>query len=179
MKTIVILAHPNFEKSLANKTIINEIEGRVGKSNIRNLTALYPDFVIDVKKEQEALLEADNVIFQFPCYWYSIPPIMKQWIDQVLEYGFAYGEGGESLKGKNFIVSMTSGTPQEAFQRGGANGYTVAEFLKPVEQTAALIQMNYITPICSHSMVAHTAEHRETVIQTALVHANRLIGVIK
>ncbi len=41
----------------------------------------YPDFIINVKREQELVENHDNIIFQFPLYWYSSPSLLKKWID--------------------------------------------------------------------------------------------------
>ncbi len=65
---------------------------------VNQLYEEYPDFKIDVAKEQKLLLEHDNIVFQFPLYWYSFPAIMKQWLD----YGFSHGIGGDKLKCKNY-----------------------------------------------------------------------------
>ncbi|WP_299243215.1 NAD(P)H-dependent oxidoreductase [uncultured Aquimarina sp.] len=176
--TLIIIAHPSYKDSLANKTIVEALEEEVENCTIRNLSELYPDFNIDVKKEQDALLKADHVIFQFPFYWYSIPPILKQWIDVVLTYGFAYGDGGDKLKGKSFIVSTTTGTPVEAYKSNGMNRHTMEEFLYPIKQTATLCLMDYKNPVYSHAMIAWKDEDRITVINKAKDQANRLLLLV-
>lgn len=45
----------------------------------------------DIADEQEKLLWADTVIFQFPLWWFGMPAILKGWIDRVYASGFAYG----------------------------------------------------------------------------------------
>jgi NAD(P)H dehydrogenase (quinone) len=50
----------------------------------------------DVKAEQEKLLWADMLILQFPLWWYSMPAILKGWVDRVYAFGFAYGVGEQS-----------------------------------------------------------------------------------
>ena len=88
---LVILAHPHFDQSIANKAIIEELSCSDIDFEIRNLSALYPTFQIDVKAEQEALLKHQEVIFQYPFYWYNMPAILKHWFDEVFTYQFAYG----------------------------------------------------------------------------------------
>ena len=67
-KTLIILAHPDLDSgSIANKTILDKIEGKTN-IEIRKISQLYPDFNIDIETEQKALLEADNIIFQFPFF---------------------------------------------------------------------------------------------------------------
>ena len=53
----------------------------------------YPDFNIDVDYEKKLLEKNQIIIWQHPFYWYSAPPLLKQWIDLVLEFGWAYGPG--------------------------------------------------------------------------------------
>ena len=60
----------------------------------------YPDFNIDIENEKKLLADHQIIIWHHPFYWYSAPPLLKQWIDLVLEFGWAYGPGGDALEGK-------------------------------------------------------------------------------
>ncbi len=89
----------------------------------------------DVLAEQQKLLAADAVIFQFPLWWYSMPAILKGWIERVYAFGFAYGYkngtnqfrfGEGILKGKRALVSVYAGGPQADYSPRGING--------PIEQ---------------------------------------------
>ena len=144
-KVLVLFAHPKFEHSEANQALIQAIDG-LENFEIRDLYELYPDFNISIQAEQEALFESQVVIWHHPIYWYSCPPLMKQWIDLVLEFGWAYGPGGIYLKGKYILNAITSGGSQEAYQHEGRNQYKIEEFLRPFEQTARLCHMNYLIP---------------------------------
>lgn len=90
MKTIINLFHPNFKQSRVNKGLADQVKGEF---EVRNLAELYPDFMIDVKKEQQVLEKADRVVLQFPMQWYSSPALLKQWEDQVLTYGGVWKQG--------------------------------------------------------------------------------------
>ena len=92
----MILAHPNIEESIGNK-IISNIIAQQKNTEVRHLDQLYPDFKIDIKTEQEALLSAETIVFQYPLFWYSTPAILKEWIDQVFQYGFAFGANSYNL----------------------------------------------------------------------------------
>ena len=182
MKTLILLAHPNIEQSLANKTIIDHITSSSTESvTIRNISKLYPNYKIDAKAEQEVLLQYDTIVFQYPFYWYSMPAILKHWFDIVLEYQFAYGSEGDKLKGKNFQLSITGGGPQDSYYALGYNHFRIPEFLKGLEQTAYLAQMNYLEPIYTHSMVYIEGVYnvKEEVVARAVQHAERLLEVIK
>jgi putative NADPH-quinone reductase len=65
-----------------------------------------------------------------------MPAILKHWFDVVFTYGFAYGHGGNKLKGKNFMASFTIGGPQENYTTLGKNHFRVYEYCKNLEQTA-------------------------------------------
>ena len=71
------------------------LHGRLRGVTFHDLYELYPDFDVQVEQEQELLISHDMIILQHPFYWYSCPPLLKQWIDLVLEHGWAYGKEGE------------------------------------------------------------------------------------
>lgn len=180
MKTIVILAHPGFENSIANKRIIENLQANVSNVEIRNIIELYPDFKIDIEAEQKALLEADTVIFQYPFYWYNMPAILKQWFDVVFNYNFAYGSEGDKLKGKNFLLSFTIGGSKDEYTPLGYNHFRIEEFVKPLEQTAYLAQMKYLNPIYEYGMtyIPNVYSTKETVVKNADKQALKLVEMI-
>ena len=180
-KTVVIVGHPDLSKgSIANQIIVDHLKG-LDNVEIRNLSELYPEFRINAEAEQKALLAADTIVFQFPFYWYSVPGILKEWVDKVLTYGFAYGSTGTKLHGKNFIVSTTIGGPEEAYQSDGYNNYTIEELLKPIKQTANLCGMSFQAPVTTHDMiyVPGVFNVKEEVEARAKDHAQRLFASIK
>ncbi|MEO0446784.1 MAG: NAD(P)H-dependent oxidoreductase [Verrucomicrobiota bacterium] len=146
MKTLILFAHPAWEKSVANRALI-EAAREVPGVTVRDLYALYPDFFIRAKEEQAALQEHDRLVWQHPLYWYSTPSLLKEWMDVVLEYGWAYGEGGDALRGKTLTSVVTAGGSKEVYCEAGRNRFSVAEFLRPCEQTARLCGMTYGEPI--------------------------------
>lgn len=152
---LIILAHPNFDASIASKTIIEELNNSNLNLEIRDIHALYPTYKIDIKAEQEALLRHQTIVFQCPFYWLNIPAILKLYFDEVFEYQFAYGSKGDKLKGKNFILSLTTGAQKEEYKITGKHHRTMYEFTKNIEQTAYYAQMNYIDPLYLHSMSTH------------------------
>jgi putative NADPH-quinone reductase len=120
-----------------------------------DLYATYPRFKIDIDAEQARLLEHDALVLQFPIYWYSTPAMLKEWQDLVLEYRFAYGPGGDRLKGKLFLPVVTAGGAEDAYRREGKNRYPLRALLVPLEQTAALCQMRFVPPFALFA--AHAA----------------------
>ena len=62
--------------------------------------------------------------------------ILKEWQDAALAHGFAYGTGGDKLRGKKLLVATTTGGgTTEAYQAGGYNHYTLSELLRPFQAT--------------------------------------------
>ncbi len=144
-KILILFAHPRFEQSRTNQVLVRAIP-RNEHITFHDLYEHYADFNVDIAREQRLLLEHDIIIWHHPMYWYSSPPLLKQWIDMVLAFGWAYGPGGEALKGKSLFNVFTSGGPREVYQREGRNRFTVREFLTPFEQTARLCHMHYLPP---------------------------------
>lgn len=102
MKIMVIVAHPNLENSRANRALMQQAKQNTnGNVDIRDLYKEYPDWNIDIEREQQLILQYDRVVFQFPFYWYSCPPLLKKWFDDVLTFGWAFGPEGNSLRGRN------------------------------------------------------------------------------
>lgn len=148
MKRILInFYHPRFEDSNVHKRLLSVLSPEDTNVILRDQYELYPDFDINVEVEQEFLLEADIIIFQHPVFWYNCPPLMKQWLDLVLEYGWAYGKNGIRLKDKKFLQIVSTAGSEEAYQHGGRNKYTLREFFRPFEQTAFLCNMDYLPPL--------------------------------
>lgn len=176
----IILAHPDFEHSIANKTIIEQLISKYPDADLRALQQLYPDYKIDVQAEQEALLKSDIVLFQYPFYWYNMPAILKQWFDTVLTHNFAYGSKGDKLKGKYFLASITVGGSEDSYSPLGYNHFRVKEFLKNIEQTAYLAQMTYLPPVYGfgNTYIPGIYNTPETVKARALKQAENLLSVL-
>ena len=146
---LLVLAHPALERSRANRALAKAAKGLSGVT-FKDLYETYPDFVIDIEAEQAALVAHDVVALQFPLYWYSTPSLMKEWLDLVWLHGFAYGEGGEALKGKRLFVACSTGASAKAYHAHGYNRFSMDEFLRPLEQTAHLCGMAWETPFVVH-----------------------------
>ncbi len=145
MKILNLVFHPNLEGSRNNKTWKSQLDESGKVTTSRDLYSEYTNFQIDVEKEQ-ALLEAhDRIILQFPFYWYSMPPLLKKWLDDVLTYNFAYGPEGDKLKGKDMQLVVSVGG-REKFYTGFDIFTTVPDLLRPFQLTANLTQMNYLQP---------------------------------
>lgn len=180
-KVLLVSGHPDLDSSNANTVIVEQLGKTIPDIEIRRLDKLSPHYVIDVEAEQAALLKADIIVLQFPFYWYSVPALMKKWIDDVLSYNFAYGAKGDKLKGKHLFLSFTVGGPEASYSPLGYNHFRIEELLKPLEQTVLLTGMNYHPPVYSNGMVyiPNVYNTLEDVQGKALEHAERLTLSIK
>jgi glutathione-regulated potassium-efflux system ancillary protein KefG len=144
-KILLLFAHPRFEKSRANSSMLTALK-KHPQITFHDLYENYPNFNVDIERETNLLLEHSIIIWHHPFYWYSAPPLLKQWIDMVLEFGWAYGPGGTFLKDKIIFNSITSGGAREVYMSTGHNRFTIREFLAPFDQTATLCKMVYLPP---------------------------------
>jgi NAD(P)H dehydrogenase (quinone) len=97
----------------------------------------------DVKAEQDKLLWADTVILLFPLWWFSMPAILKGWVERVFAYGFGYGVGEHSerrwgdrygegaLAGRRAMIVTVAGGWYEHYQPRGVNG-PIDDLLFPI-----------------------------------------------
>lgn len=144
-KILILFAHPALEKSRVHAQLLTAIRGMQGIT-LHDLYEVYPDMNIDVRHEQSLLLQHDIILFQHPLYWYSAPAIIKQWMDLVLEHGWAYGRTGTALRGKIAGNVISAGSQETAYHKEGWHRHTASEFMLPFRQTAALCNMQYIEP---------------------------------
>lgn len=157
-KILIEFAHPAFQKSRINSQLVAAVKNMPGVT-FNNLYENYPDFFIDVKKEQQLLLNHDIIIWHHPFYWYSSPALLIEWMDLVLEHGWAYGEQGHMLEGKKVMSVISTGGRKEVYSKEGRNLHTINEFLVPFKQSALLCRMEYLPPFVVHG--AHTITHEK------------------
>ncbi|MGO4539199.1 NAD(P)H-dependent oxidoreductase [Paenibacillus sp. 2TAB19] len=134
MNIMIIAVHPHIGESRVNRALA---VAAMEETNVtyRDLSAEYPGWDIDAEKEHQLLLAHDRIVLQFPLYWYSSPPLLKKWFDDVLTYGWAYGPGGNHLHGKEFAIATTAGGTWNSYRSGGDNEYTLSELFRPIERT--------------------------------------------
>lgn len=153
---LVLAAHPDLRHSRVNHRLLQRVRDLVAEPTdavevrLRDLYALYPDFSIDVAAEQAALARADLIVWQHPLQWYSMPALMKLWLDEVLAHGWAYGHQGRALAGKDLWLVLSTGGPEGAYRPDGYNRHFFEAFLPPYEQTAALCGMRFLPPLVLH-----------------------------
>jgi NAD(P)H dehydrogenase (quinone) len=98
----------------------------------------------DIEREQQKLIWADAVILQFPLWWFSMPAILKGWVERVYAYGLAYGVGEHSdarwgerygegrFAGKRAMLVVTTGGWESHYSARGING-PIDDVLFPIQ----------------------------------------------
>jgi putative NADPH-quinone reductase len=158
MKTLVIAVHPKLQESRIHRAWLAALRGRQDSGlTVNDLYSRYPDERIDVRGEQALLRDMDRIVFEFPIYWYSSPPLLKKWFDEVLEYGWAYGPGGHALEGKEFGIAISTFTPEAGCRHDGSVGHTIEELTWPFEATVHRVGGTYLPPFVLNG-VAHVSD---------------------
>jgi glutathione-regulated potassium-efflux system ancillary protein KefG len=171
-KILVIVAHPELEQSRVNKRLAAELELHE-HITVHRLYDAYPHGVIDTVREQQLLLDHDRIVLQFPFFWYSSPPLLKSWMDAVLQRGWAYGPGGDKLNSKELMLAISSGGAEHMYQAGGLHNYSYSELLRPFQQTANRVGMTYLSPY----IVSGIREvDDEQLTQHALKYVNHIVS---
>jgi putative NADPH-quinone reductase len=183
-KVLYVIAHPNIEQSVGNKTIIEHYKKVATdiETEYDEIYKLYPDYKIDAKAEQDKLVKADVVVLQFPMYWYNAPSLMRKWFEDVLLHGFAYGSKGKALEGKRLILSFTVGAPVDAYKEGGFQNFSLEDLTKGFHQLANLCSMKWDGFIASGGLTFFIKEKEDeykAMISKLEVHAEDLIKKIK
>lgn len=171
-RVLINFAHPARSRSRMNNALRAAVEELDGVT-INDLYARYPDFLIDVRREQDLCERHEVIIFQHPFYWYSTPSIMKEWLDLVLQHGWAYGSEGKALHGKRFLQAITAGGEDITYRKDGYNAFTLAELTSPYRATANLCGMIWLPPfavfgihggLSEDDMTAHAEAYRRCVL---------------
>ena len=127
--------------------------------------AIAHDIAIEIAKLQKA----DLLILNFPLFWFSVPAIMKGWIDRVLISGVCYGgmrfydQGG--LKGKKALVTLTLGGREHMFGENAIHGELVDGMLRPLLRgTLAYVGLEVLPPFIGYHVPYISQEAREQML---------------
>ncbi|SHH14541.1 NAD(P)H-dependent oxidoreductase [Massilia sp. CF038] len=175
-KILVIYAHATTHKSRVNRRLAQAARTIPGV-RVHDLYETYPDFHIDVAAEQALLADADVIVFVHPFQWYSMPALLKEWVDCVLQAGWAYGAGASALAGKRYWLVLSCGSSESDYSADGAHGRPLEDYLPPFRQTVALCHMVWENPLILYgahkidnsAVDAHIDAFRQRL--SALAHA--------
>lgn len=177
---LVVLGHSGYDNSLSNRTIIDSVKD-LPNVTVRNLDDVSENYQFDVSAEQKAMEAADVIVLQFPFHWYSVPAILKKWVDDTFLYGWAYGEGGDKLKGKKLVISLTTGGPENAYVSGEGKGHSVEEFLAPITASANMCGLELEELLVSYGMmyIPDFMGDKDEVTEKAKAHGEKLGKLLK
>jgi NAD(P)H dehydrogenase (quinone) len=135
----------------------------------------------DIRAELDKLLWADLVLFNFPMYWFSMPAILKGWIDRVFVSGVCYGgkrfydQGG--LRGKRAMLAMTVGARAHMLVDGGVHG-ELNDMLRPIQRgTLAYTGMSVLPPFVAHHVPYIGHEARAALLEQFRRHLRGIDSV--
>jgi glutathione-regulated potassium-efflux system ancillary protein KefG len=140
---LLVFAHPNIRHSRANKALLVAAQS-LANIVTHDLYHLYPHGYINIDVEQKALAKADIVVLQHPFYWYSVPALLKEWIDSTLTSGWAFGPKGNALKGKCWAHAISTGGELDNYK--DENRMEITQLLLPLEKTAELCHTRWQQP---------------------------------
>ncbi len=144
MKTLVVVAHPDIESSVINKAWLAELRKYPELYTVHELYNTYPDWQINVVQEQQLIEAHEKIVLQFPVYWFSSPPLLKKWLDDVLTYGWAYGSGsGYKMRDRKVALAVTAGITEQDYATTGRYKYSLDEILRPFEITTNYVNAQY------------------------------------
>lgn len=123
----------------------------------------------DIQAEIDKLKWCDVLIFNFPMYWFSVPAILKGWIDRVFVSGFCYGgkrfydQGG--LKGKKGLIAFTLGGREHMFGEDKIHG-DMSTMLRPLLRgSMAYVGLSVLPPFIGWHVPYITDEDRQTLLK--------------
>lgn len=163
-KVLVLSAHHTPEESRINQRAVKALS-TIPDVTVHELWQAYPDYQIDVEREQQLLLEHDSIVLLFPLWWYSSPAILKLWQDLVLTYGFAYGDQGKALYNKELLVMTSTGGQKEAYTLGGVNLFPLETVLSPFRLMANKTGMTWLPPVAING----ANEESQAVIDAGII----------
>ncbi|MDC5148908.1 NAD(P)H-dependent oxidoreductase [Acinetobacter baumannii] len=142
---LLILAHPYYTQSIANKTIVNELVKTYPDLEVRDIFQLYPDYKIDVSAEQ----------------------------DEVFTYQFAYGSQGDKLKDKKVIISMTVGQKEADMVNDQEN--LIDSFLKAVQYSIQYTQMQLSATYLLYDVSPLSGNPESKIKLEAVEHGHKVL----
>lgn len=149
-RVLVLFAHAAPHLSRVNRRLADAarlVEGVY----LHDLYEAYPDFYIDPAREHALLAQAGTLVFVFPLQWYSVPALLKEWVDVVLRDAWS---APSPTVGRRFWVATSTGAGADDFAAGARQGTT--DFLAPFRQVAAACAMEWIAPLVLHG--AHAVD---------------------
>ena len=181
MKTLLVAGHPDLSQSVVNAAILDEVARALPGVPIRKRCETAPGGVFDIPAEQAALAGADLIVWQFPYHWYSLPWLMKKWLDEVFVHGFAHGTGAK-LAGKKLLVSFTTGAPEAAYTGQPGSVADIRELVSVFPAVAKACGLDYLAPMWLNGVSFASRDDAATIARQQTLardYADRLVARIR
>ncbi len=180
-KILLINAHPNPAKSVANNAVIAEVTRRLPEITVHIIADSCRNGAFDLALEHKLLTDHDIIVFQFPLYCFSVPGLLKQWFDDVLTHGFAYGTSGTALKDKLAVFSFTAGEDISS-ENPVIDSTPVKAMCAPLFLTANYCRMRNTDPVFSGGMMfiegVSTEDDLKSIKARAQAHGEALAALL-
>lgn len=182
-KILMISGHSGIGSFAASEKILAMLAARIPDAQVVRLDELYPDFKIDAKAEQQRLINAEIILLQFPVFFYLAPSIVQRWIECTFKWGFSHGPDGSKLKGKQVVLSFTTGSPAAVYTQDEGIGYDIEALLTSYKAGCKLCQMKFsgyvytggVSYIDDNSSAQLVAQHQ----MICQAHTERVIDLLK
>lgn len=175
-KGLLVVGHPYLMKdSKANQAIVEGLCQQIPDLDCVCLAQEYPDYQINIVKEQNRLRHADYLILQFPIFWYGIPSDLKRWLEEVFQFGFSHGieKGVGPLVGKKLLLSFTTSIKKEAL----IQEQDLEELIYTLKALAAFTQMDYLGYVATTD-VGYLARQNPQMAKTYDAHVQRILQML-
>ena len=144
MQNLIIFAHTFWKDSKVNRALLEELKNNKNV-NVHNLSVIYPDGKINsIESEVSLLKETDNIIFQFPLFWFSMPSLLKEWQDLVLT-DILHGSDSKALENKTFKIITTAGGEKSFYD---SLDFNISEILSPINLSFKHLGLKVKEPFC-------------------------------
>lgn len=138
-KTLVLVGHPQEDKSILNAEMARRWAAHP-HTEVRWIGA----GAVEVAVEQAAVESAEHIVFQFPLYWYGPPACLKQWMDEVLTWGWAFGPNGGLLHGRTLQCAITVGGKLSDYTPEGKHRTSLGSLMEPLERMASYVGLEWL-----------------------------------
>lgn len=158
MKTLVIIAHPDYQNSMGQQFLKESIKDEDTITSY-HLDESSIDGQVDSPKSLELIATHDRIVFQFPLHWYGAPALLKQWQDTVL----SQAKQGV-LKGKELGLVVSVGVQKNDYRPGGAVGLTLEQLFSPYQALATYFSMSYLPHFAIHQFAYMTEAQKQKLL---------------
>lgn len=135
-------------------------------------------FAADIQVEIDKLLACEMLILQFPLWWFSVPAILKGWIDRVFVNGVVYGKGRRfdtgGLRGRRAMVCTSTACYPEMVEPDGLLAHLDVNLWHLQHGTLGYAGFDVLRPFAAWSIHYTTPESRAGYLDA---YEQRLRGI--